>query len=85
MLFNLLCIYGDPTHHSSSRIWKEISSFVNQSNHRATICMGDLNDIMNPWEKYGNALPDLNRISMFCNHLRNVGLMDMGYNGPAYT
>lgn len=77
-MFNLLYIYGDPTHLSSSRIWQEVSTFVNQSSHRATICMGHLNDIMNPWEKYGNAPPNFNRISMFYNHLRHVGLMDMG-------
>ncbi|KAF2926841.1 hypothetical protein DAI22_06g159100 [Oryza sativa Japonica Group] len=47
--------------------------------------MGDLNDIMSPEEKFGCNPPNLNRIASFCNYTRCLGLIDMGYNGPAYT
>ncbi len=47
--------------------------------------MGDLNGIMSPNEKFGCNPPNLNRIASFCHYMRNLGLIDMGYNGPAYT
>lgn len=84
-LFNLLCIYGDASHQDTSRIWHDVGAFVTQSRHRASICMGDLNDIMSPDEKLGCNPPNLNRIAIFYHHMRNLGLIDMGYNGPAYT
>lgn len=84
-IFNLLCIYGDPSHRATSAMWSEISSFVVHSSHRPTFCMGDLNEIMHANEKYGLAPPNQNRINIFKHHVNNLGLMDMGYNGPAYT
>lgn len=84
-IFNLLCIYGDPSHKATSAMWSEISSFVVHSSHRPTFCMGDLNEIMHANEKYGLAPPNQNRINIFKHHVNNLGLMDMGYNGPAYT
>ncbi|BAS88821.1 Os04g0371500 [Oryza sativa Japonica Group] len=56
-IFNLLCIYGDPSHRATSAMWSEISSFVVHSSHIPTFCMGDLNEIMHANEKYGLAPP----------------------------
>lgn len=36
MMFNLLCIYGDPTHQASTTIWREATNFIVQRSHRPT-------------------------------------------------
>jgi hypothetical protein len=47
--------------------------------------MGDLNNIMHPNEKWGHSPPSLSRIDNFCSLIKQCGLMDLGYSGPAYT
>lgn len=78
IMFNLLCIYGDPNHRTTSAIWSEISSFVVQSKHRSTFCMGDLNEIMHANEKFGSVPPNQVRINIFKHYVNNIGLMDLG-------
>jgi hypothetical protein len=50
-----------------------------------TLCMGDLNNIMHPNEKWGPGPPSLTRIENFCALIKQCGLMDLDYSGPAYT
>lgn len=69
--FNLVCSYGDPHHKRTQSI-----SFI---------CMGDLNNIMPPNEKWGPGPPCLTRINNFCALVKQCGFMDLGYSGPAYT
>uniref|UniRef100_J3M5K5 Endonuclease/exonuclease/phosphatase domain-containing protein n=1 Tax=Oryza brachyantha TaxID=4533 RepID=J3M5K5_ORYBR len=85
IMFNLLCIYGDPTHNSSSVVWREAKNFVINSSHRPTFCMGDLNDILYANEKFGLSSVNNARISSFRHHVREIGLLDLAYRGPAYT
>jgi hypothetical protein len=47
--------------------------------------MGDLNDIIHPSEKFGPSSVDFNRMNDFCAYVKNCGLIDLGFNGPAYT
>jgi hypothetical protein len=47
--------------------------------------MGDLNDIIHPSEKLGPSSVDLNRMNVFCSYVKNCGLIDLGFSGPAYT
>ncbi|EEC77009.1 hypothetical protein OsI_15342 [Oryza sativa Indica Group] len=47
--------------------------------------MGDLNEIMHVNEKFGSVPPNQVRINIFKHYVNNIGLMDLGYNGPAYT
>jgi hypothetical protein len=47
--------------------------------------MGDMNDIMHPNEKSGPGRPDRRRINAFCDHVKQCGFIDLGYNGPTYT
>ena len=49
------------------------------------LCMGDLNNIMNVNEKMGPRPANVRRISEFCCLIKECGLFDLGYNGPAYT
>jgi hypothetical protein len=47
--------------------------------------MGDLNNIMSASEKKGPRPANLRRISDFSGMVKDCGLFDLGYNGPAYT
>jgi hypothetical protein len=45
--------------------------------------MGDLNNIMNANEKLGPKPAHAKRIADFYCMIKNCGLFDLGYNGPA--
>ncbi|GJN35984.1 hypothetical protein PR202_gb24806 [Eleusine coracana subsp. coracana] len=47
--------------------------------------MGDLNELLDGIEKLSCHAPNFNCISSFRNIIHNCGLIDLGYNGPAYT
>ena len=83
--FNLVCIYGDPHHQQTSLIWQDVSTFVLAIPDTPTFCMGDMNNIMHVAEKCGPKAPNFNRIRDFCYLVKQCGLFDLGYNGPAYT
>ena len=83
--FNLVCVYGDPHHQQTNSIWNDVFSFVVQNQGRPTLCIGDLNNIMHANEKWGLGPPCLSRIDNFCTLVKQCGLMDLGYSGPAYT
>ena len=51
--FNLVCMYGDPHHQHTNDIWHDVEAFVVQSQDSPTLCIGDLNNIMHPNEKWG--------------------------------
>jgi hypothetical protein len=45
----------------------------------------DLNEIMHPTEKLGPTSVDFNRMNAFCSYVKQCGLFDLGFDGPAYT
>lgn len=47
--------------------------------------MGDLNNIMHASEKCGPKPANQHRINVFCSMVKQCGLFDMGFHGPAYT
>lgn len=82
--FNLICLYGDPHHKHTDSIRHDVSYFIEKNQERPTLCMGDLNNIMHPNEKWGTSPPCLSRINNLCNLVKQCGLIDLGYSGPAY-
>lgn len=85
MNFSLICIYGDPHQKNTSLIWQDVSTFVLDNPDTPTFCMGDLNNIMNVSEKCGPKPANHQRINAFCSLVKQCGLFDLGYSGPAYT
>lgn len=83
--FNLVCVYGDPHHQVTSLIWQDVSTFVLSVPHTSTFCMGDMNNIMHVSEKCGPKPANVAHIHDFCFLIKQCGLIEMGYNGPAYT
>jgi len=83
--FALICIYGDPHHRSTQAIWTRVQNFVLSNTNLPVICTGDLNDIMNSNEKVGPCRTNPTRINRFCDYVKQCGLIDLGYSGPAYT
>ncbi|WVZ83726.1 hypothetical protein U9M48_030846 [Paspalum notatum var. saurae] len=49
------------------------------------LCIYDLNNIMNVREKLGPNPANCARISNFCAWVKECGLFDLGFHGPAYT
>ena len=64
--FGLICLYGDPHHQTTAKIWLQVQSFVEKYLNLPMLCMGDLNNIMNAKEKLGPRPADVRRISEFC-------------------
>jgi hypothetical protein len=83
--YGLVCIYGDPHHRLTSVIWSQVLNFIELNNSLPMFCMGDFIDIMHASEKLGPSAADVNRISNFCGYVKQCGLFDLGYSGPAYT
>jgi hypothetical protein len=83
--YGLICIYGDPHHRTTSDIWENVLLFVTHNSNLPMFCMGDLNELMHAHEKIGPTTADVSRINDFCAYVKQSGLIDLGYNGPAYT
>ena len=83
--FCLICMYGDPSHYRTKDLWKQISAFVDENSGKPMLCMGDLNEIMYPQDKSNANCVNQSRINLFCSLVKNCGMFDLGYNGPAYT
>jgi hypothetical protein len=83
--FNLVCVYGDPHHRQTNLIWQDVSTFVLASPNTPTLCMGDLNELINASEKCGPKNANISRINLFCCMVKQCSLFDLGFNGPAYT
>jgi hypothetical protein len=82
--FGLVCIYGDPYHIDTSTIWTLVANFANVHSNLPLVCLGDMNDIMYETEK-SNDNVNYMRMARFRNLIKQAGLFDLGFNGPAYT
>ena len=82
---NLIRMYGDPHHQHTNSIWSDVFTFIMQNQGIPTLCMGDLNNIMHPNENWRYGPPSLAQIDNFCSLIKQCGLMDLGFSGPAYT
>ena len=82
--FCLICIYGDPYHRQTSAIWDQVSTFVYDNLGIPMMCLGDLNDILYDIDGC-NGYVNYYRMHAFRSLVKNCGLFDIGYCGPAYT
>jgi hypothetical protein len=82
--FALACVYGDPHHLDTRIIWDLVSNFVFDNLGKPVVCFGDLNNIM-----CGLDTTSVNvnkyRMHAFNDYVKQCGLFDLGYIGPAYT
>lgn len=65
-------------------IWDHISSFVNYNLGKPIFCLGDLNDILCDMDTTSINV-NRNRMRAFNTSIKQCGLFDLGYSGPAYT
>jgi hypothetical protein len=77
-------MYGDPYHRQTDKIWNEVASFVYDNYRLPLLFLGDMNEILYAVDKNS---PNINRSRMydFRALVKNCGLFDLGYSGPAYT
>jgi hypothetical protein len=80
----LVCIYGDPYHCQTSEIWDEVASFVYDNSSIPMLCMGDMNELLYDMDK---SSPNINHTRMYAfrSFVKNCGLFDLDFSGPAYT
>lgn len=82
--FVLACVYGDSHHYFTRMTWDHIFNFVNEYLGKPVICLGDWNNIMCDMDTTSvNA--NKYRMRAFNTFVKQCGLFDMGYSGPAYT
>ena len=82
--FGLICIYGDPYHRQTRTIWDQIAAFVYDNCNLPMLCMGDMNELLYDVDK--NSLNiNVPRMNAFKSLVKNCGLFDLGFSGPAYT
>ncbi|KAL0356430.1 UNVERIFIED_CONTAM: hypothetical protein Sradi_4089900 [Sesamum radiatum] len=77
-------IYGELDTSKRDRTWNLLSRLHSQS-HRAWLCAGDFNEILDQSEKEGGPLCPTWQIRNFRTTLDNCGLADLGFTGPPFT
>jgi hypothetical protein len=82
--FALACIYGDPHHRHTRMIWDHVFNFVNDNLGKPVVCLGDLNNIMCDVDTT-SINPNKYRMRAFNSYVKQCGLFDLGFSGPAYT
>ncbi|XP_044394178.1 uncharacterized protein [Triticum aestivum] len=82
--FGLVCIYGDPYHRQTCQIWSEVVAFAYNNSSLPMLCIGDMNELL--YDMDTNS-PNINRSRMygFRALVKQCGLFDLGFSGPAYT
>lgn len=82
--FALACVYGDPHHCLTKMIWDHIYTFVLDNLGKPMVCLGDLNEIMHDVD---TTSVNVNKYRMraFNAYVKQCGLFDLGFSGPAYT
>jgi hypothetical protein len=84
MEFVLAFVYGDPHHRQTGVIWNHVLNFVHDNLGKPMACMGDLNNIMCDLDTT-SANVNLHRMRTFNGYVKQCGLFDLGFSGPAYT
>ena len=82
--FVLVCVYGDPHHRLTKIIWEHIFNFVGDNLGKPVVCLGDFNNIMYDMDTSSVNL-NYNRLRAFNGFVKQCGLFDLGFSGPAYT
>jgi endonuclease/exonuclease/phosphatase family metal-dependent hydrolase len=82
--FVLACIYGDPHHQQTRMIWDNVYNFVCENLGKPVVCFGDLNDILCDMDTTSINVNKF-RMRTFNSYVKQCGLFDLGYSGPAYT
>jgi hypothetical protein len=82
--FGLVCIYGDPYHRETNHIWEQVAAFVYDNSNLPLLCIGDMNELLYDMDK-SSANVDRFRMNAFRALVKQCGLFDLGFSGPAYT
>jgi hypothetical protein len=65
-------------------IWDNVYNFVCENLGKPVVCFGDLNDIMCDMDTTSINVNKF-RMRTFNSYVKQCGLFDLGYSGPAYT
>lgn len=82
--WGLLAVYGDPNRTQNPIIWSRLENYLQDQNQPVCL-LGDFNAVASATEKWGGSQSLSNPNRAFRAWISEVGLMDLGYHGPAYT
>lgn len=77
-------VYGVPHHRFTSMTWDHIFNFVNDNLGKPVVCLGDWNEIMCDMDTTSGNVNKY-RMCAFNNFVKQCGLFELGYSGPAYS
>ena len=80
--FVLVCVYRDPHHRQTRAIWNQIAIFVCENVDKPVVCFGDLNNIMCDVDTTSSNI-NKHRMRAFNSYVKQCGLFDLGFSGPA--
>lgn len=80
----LIGVYGDPSRVGNPEIWDKLESYVDEGEENVCL-IGDFNAISSIHEKSGGRVQFSAPNRAFRSWIQEVGLIDLGHNGPAYT
>jgi hypothetical protein len=64
--------------------WDEVVTFVYDNANPPMLCMGDMNEFFYDMAKNSTNI-NHTRMNAFHSFIKNCGLFDFGFSGPAYT
>lgn len=79
------CGLRDPSRSGNPIIWDEIGSVPEGRGDLPILVIGDFNAIASMEEKWGGSSVFKSANMAFRNWMHEVGLIDLGHRGPAYT
>lgn len=82
-IWELICVYGDPTHTLNKHIWQYIQLITD--NTRPVCLIGDFNAVAAEEEKYGGSQKLNPNNRDFRQFVFDTGLVDLGFKGPTFT
>lgn len=78
----LTAVYASPVAEVRRRLWDHLENF---SSDVSWLMFGDFNDVYCSNEKFGGSVVSITRCLRFSNMMDVCGMVDLGFQGPAYT
>ncbi|XP_028783276.1 uncharacterized protein LOC114739382 [Neltuma alba] len=77
-------VYGAPRDEDKEKVWEDLRRIAGGVTG-SWLCVGDFNDMVSCFEKFGSRPIDLRRTLNFQRMLSDCGLIDLNFNGAPYT
>jgi len=80
----ITCIHALYVYHTRQLFWDELRE-ISYANTFPWLCIGDFNDVLYPWEKFGKKPADRNRMLSFRALINDCSIMELPNKGCKFT